>query len=159
MFHPLAPNLSELSNEDLFQKYSGEKFRENMRQWLNVWAERQEVVDQLIDTALNPKQGIPVILGAMAKAKFDMNPSKPAGHRAFGLSVLARSNDDVGKDPRVSKALAQSAAKPSEAAAGGKVHCGLSPEVDNLMKAMLSDRKSTRLNSSHTDISRMPSSA
>ena len=31
--------------------------------------------------------------------------------------------------------------------------------VGNIIKAFLSDRKSTRLNSSHTDISRMPSSA
>ena len=34
-----------------------------------------------------------------------------------------------------------------------------SKSVDSLMAAEREDRKSTRLNSSHTDISRMPSSA
>ena len=36
---------------------------------------------------------------------------------------------------------------------------GLFLQADWVVKAVMIDRKSTRLNSSHTDISRMPSSA
>ena len=40
-----------------------------------------------------------------------------------------------------------------------RAHLDRIAEVEGAVHAFLQDRKSTRLNSSHTDISRMPSSA
>ena len=63
--------------------------------------------------------------------------------------------------PRVSKALTDSLgvniATLREMSAQGKLTASV--VIDALNKAGVRDRKSTRLNSSHTDISRMPSSA
>lgn len=126
--------------EDLFSKYSGQPFRDKVKQWVNVWAERQTVVDQLVDVALNPKMGIPAATAASAQAKFDMNPTTPAGHRNFGLSVLAQWNPEIAKDPAVAKVLAQGASKAGQAK-GGNVHCGLMPESTNLVEAMIADQE------------------
>ena len=71
--------------------------------------------------------------------------------RASG-SILVFADADVILAPDVlSRAV-------SHAYAGKRDHLALAPDIA-ARSLVLSDRKSTRLNSSHTDISRMPSSA
>ena len=68
-----------------------------------------------------------------------------------GASLIGRGIDTLGKITKVSKDL--------------ELACGMCGSVSGTIPAavgqpqILVDRKSTRLNSSHTDISRMPSSA
>jgi len=156
---------------DLFAKFSGEEFRKRILKQIDIWRGRQLVIDQLIDVVLDPKRGLPVILAASEKAKFSMNPVRPAGHRNFGLSVLAQNFPEVANDPRVSALLAKSVLNsdgdakgstrsPRESAsgstedaseensatppgAGGKIHCAFNPEARRLIGAFLADKSLT----------------
>jgi hypothetical protein len=135
----------------LFRNYSGEDFRKRVIRQISNWYERQVVVDQLINAVLDPKKHLSELLTASSAKKFSMNPQEPAGHRNFGLSILAGHNREIGKDSRVAALLAKSAlGVESKGNAGAvsdeveKLHCAFNPEADRLIESFLADDKVSR---------------
>ena len=92
---------------------------------------------------------------------FDDGRLKSAAYDAvegFGLRVVAGETAGYAHASEISEAAIRRAAESAKLAKRG--YAGTAAEAPRATNAKLyGDRKSTRLNSSHTDISRMPSSA
>ena len=80
-----------------------------------------------------------------------LNLTIPAAHAEVALAAIAAGKDVFGEKP-LTATLAEAVEVISAAEAAG-TRVGSAPDT------VLGDRKSTRLNSSHTVVSRMPSSA
>lgn len=101
---------------------------------MSEWEQRQLVLDQLIDAVLDPARKLTPLLDDALKGAWDLNPTRPVGHRNFLLSKLAGSDPRFGADPRLRALLARGGAGDS------KVHCAYKPEVTSLMRSYLADR-------------------
>lgn len=129
----------ENGSSDLFSKYSGPKFRKEIRERLKVWQARQTVVDELIGAVLDPKNKLPFLIAAAKKNKFDMNPTNPIGHRNFGMATLFPENKDIA-------ALMAKATASSEVTSGNsQIHCALRPEITRLIDSFTNDKELTAI--------------
>ena len=109
--------------------------RERALATVDQWYERQVVVDQLIRAVLDPGKNLEPLIEAAADSKWDLNPTTPAGHRAFALSKLASLSPRFRDNPKLKTLLAHGGAEDA------KVHCAYLPEVSTLMQSYLSDNE------------------
>ena len=88
----------------------------------------------------------------------DANSMALAAER-LGLSQSAVSQSIKSLEEDLGLQLMDREVRPARPTHAGRVLHGVSASLLSQARAAMEDRKSTRLNSSHTDISRMPSSA
>lgn len=110
---------------------------------VQIFRDRQIVVDELIDVSLDSKKHLPRLLESSRKTKFDFNPSTPAGHRNYGLSKLAEWNDTVMKHKGVSAILANGSQHKGANGEQRFMVCGTN-ETRSLLRAFLADNEITK---------------